>query len=279
MKKFKGLFVMWLCALVLLPLSCSKDDAVPLNQKKYGGTVSFTANGQVNSFSQNSFYSNSGLLELTSLLGTKEQLTLRITSGIAETTYDLKNQGVGIVYFDDAGNYYSNPTGQVVITKIDETNKTISGTFSAKLDRPSPSATVNISNGVFTNVPFAIEDRGKGNVNIAKIDGVQFAGRLNEASSVPSFVFGNSTQLLSFSFSNTTTVGKTYNVTDLVVPRNYVKYVEGLYSFAPKSGSFTITKYTPSNEIQGTFAFEMESYPIGGKIKSITEGTFAVNLP
>jgi hypothetical protein len=279
MKKYNNFLILIWLSLLMLAQSCSKDEVVSTNQKKYGGKVSFTANGQINSFTQNSIYSYSGILELSSLLNTKEQLTITIVSGVAESSYDFKNKGAEIIYFDDAGNFYDKPTGQVVITKIDEKNKTISGTFSAKVERPSPSATVTISNGVFTDVPFVIQEDGiPGSLNIANISGTPFIGRLRTTSPSPSFDFVSSNRVLSFSFPNSIVEGKTYNAIDLVAPRYYIRYVEGLYSFSPKSGTFTITKYMASKEIEGNFVIEMESYPVGGKTRSITDGTFAVKF-
>jgi hypothetical protein len=285
MKKCSNPLLIVCLTLLALIQSCSKNEVTPTNQKRYGGTVSFTANGQVYNLSTNSIYVYSGILELSSLLNKNDQTStfgLTLRSGIGVTTYDLANKSdVWAGYWDGANGYYgpgATPTGQVIITKIDETNKTMSGTFSATLESTSPTATVAVSNGVFTDVPYVIEDDGSGALKIATVDGTAFTGRLYSQSASPSFTFVSSNKSLSFSLPNNITAGNTYNAIDLVAPNYFIKYVDGLYSYRPKGGTYTITKYTSGTEIQGTFEVQMESYPVGGKLKSITSGTFAVTF-
>jgi hypothetical protein len=271
--------------LVVFLSSCSDEEPTLDNQKRYGGEVSFTANGQIYTLSENAFYVVEGILSLESLFDGQTQLSFDINAGIAETSYDIVSNNAAMIFYTDEakGNFYyigQTPVGKIQILEIDEEKKTMSGTFYAQLKRET--ATMTIANGTFTDVPYVIQQELKGTDPIAKIDGEIFKGKLaswGTGSSTIIFTYTNDKRILDFSLPSDLAAGMTYSVTSFN-ENSYerIRFIDGLYSYKANAGTVTITQYVEGSHVKGTYNIEVESYPIGGMVKSITEGTFDVHF-
>lgn len=91
--------------------------------------------------------------------------TLRFDVYAGETgVYPLEFISSIITYFDFQDEMYSSSaleneiTGNITITSISMSNQTISGTFQGILYNFEEDQTKNVTNGVFTNVPFIIHN-------------------------------------------------------------------------------------------------------------------------
>ena len=175
----------------------------------------------------------------------------------------------------------------VVVTEIDTTAKTISGTFDFILTRGAVPAgqdsSISVANGAFNKLPYGEE----GDLVIepseeyfdAKIDGVDF---------LPLVIIGTpTTGKLTFGVTN-----GSGNSISLVVPDNVTvgeydfetfggtysaTYNEGTTVYESVDGKINITKHdTSAKYLEATFNFEAEIFVTGGSRKSITEGSIGV---
>jgi len=283
----KRLFIFYAPVFCVSLFSCSDDDPKLKNARRYGGEVTYLANGQVVGVTKNSIYVSSGTLNFESFLGSDEQLSFTVYTGIGKTSYDLKKDVVSMLYYsEDRNNNYvyqgDTPAGDVVITEIDEVNKTMSGTFSGNLHNSSDD--MIIANGIFTNVPYVIqnEDERKGSLQIAKLDGSDFKGKLYTYGMTTynyGFGFSSAGKILDFNLPLELEAGVTYDISAFDESQyEGIEFIDGLYSYKATSGAVTITELTAGQHIKGTFSFEAESYPLERTKKTFTEGSFDVTL-
>ncbi|HEY3429175.1 MAG TPA: DUF6252 family protein [Cyclobacteriaceae bacterium] len=286
LKRSIAFSLLLVCSLIV---SCSEDEPTITNAKKYGGEVTYLANGEVVSVSENAIYVVEGILDLESLFASKVQLGFTVYTGIGETSYDLKNLVSAMSYhstYDSKMIYYytgETPAGKITITEIDEVKKTMSGTFSGNLKKGT--AEMVIADGVFTDVPYVIQDeheKDKGSLQIAKLDGVDFKGKLHSygtSSFTYNLSYSSGARLLEFNLPLDLQAGATYSVTNFNEAQyEGIKFVDGLYSYKATSGSVTITEFTPGQHLKGTFSFDAEAYPLARTPISFTEGTFDVTF-
>lgn len=287
--------------IILVVFSCNQRDDKEAPEAGFGGSVSFVANGKPVKFSKNIFEVADRNLVLKSYSGDSLRIELTLCDGIAETSYQIADTlANGILFFPSDGSRNFSPhfdsttpngniRGKVEITVIDEKNQTMSGTFSARLSRRvysemkiGDSTEMTIANGTFTAVPYKIEDAPTGSLQIAKIDGLDFKAALMSSGygSIVEFTFSDNNRQLGFRFSDDIALGK-HEISEFndynIFPN--IWYMDGIHAYKARSGTITITEVTLHKHIKGTFSFDVESYPIAGQTKSITEGSFDVTFP
>lgn len=148
----------------------------------------------------------------------------------------------------------------------------MSGTFNVMAPDMLKGKDVNLT-GEFTNVPYVVQTDGSGNKHIANVDGVPLKGKISPHMENAFWVEIKQKSLyVQFPDSETPV---TYDIESLT-GTDGIKFIEGLYSYKATSGSINITSHNVANRhIEGTFSVEVESIPLGGKTKQITDGTFS----
>jgi hypothetical protein len=203
-------------------------------------------------------------------------------------SYQPQNDNFGFL-----GINFDNPTentGSIIITSINTTNNTVSGTFSFKgywTDTVNPLSPKTFTNGIFQNIPltgaigspstdtfYAIADGTEFVENQIDVSEVSSSGFPDAISIVASKVNGES---ISLSIDKNTPVG-TYQMTGLLSTVDVVrgKYLVNGSLHGGVSGSLTITSIT-STRIAGTFAFTAENIS-QTSTHQITQGAFDVEL-
>jgi hypothetical protein len=210
-----------------------------------------------------------------------------------EAAYQLDQQSLGVaVYADgndaatdafatDAGNSTADAGGTVTITKIDKTNKTITGTFVFKAYRDSDSKQVVITEGSFENLKYTDQlQPTTGSDFKVKIDGTLWT-----AKSVQGIVQSGELNLIAteLDFSKTVSLTMPANITagtyDLADATKFISfYMKGTTDiFAAISGSMTITENNAGTKtIKGTFNFDGLNIIGNGTTAKLTEGTFSI---
>ena len=291
----KKLFV--LCFVILGIAGCSKDDdnnttPVPDNQNPSGsGTLSAKINGVSwnPSADSSSGAFMSGVINITGVASDGKTITISLMDTVTGT-YSLGLAGTG------AGVYQSQPSGVtsyeshvgpwgastnwLIMSSIDKTNKKMTGTFAFRGFNLSTGDSIEISDGVFTNLPYVTSITSTGNNSFsATVDGASF---------VPSIIAGS----LSLGNLNITASGSTgVPSLGLVVPANITT---GTYSLMPfgtynaqynpslttylivDTGTLTITEHnTTTKKIVGTFNFTASEL-VGPATATITNGSFTI---
>lgn len=175
-------------------------------------------------------------------------------------------------------------TAILTISAINTVNKTISGTFQftgGSFTESGDLQTKVFTNGVFTNISYEADTPAPtNNTFTAKLDGSNYVATnvfAAQMSGRVSIVGRRGTiENISLSVPENATPG-TYEVDmfgDYI--STYVANNTGTGSFAPDSGSITITSHnTETNRIKGTFHFTASSF-FSPQTHSITDGTFDV---
>lgn len=198
------------------------------------------------------------------------------------------------VTFVPAGTSISNPLyvssnldaaaiGEIKLTEVDETNKTISGTFTSKVKRMVPEeSVVQISNGSFTKIAYTTPSTGTPTTTTssasAKIDNVVFTA--TSAGGAVSFGkiqlgFTGASKSIGFTIPATITAGS-YGLNSLGSTYS-ATVMDGANIYVSTSGSIVITQHdTAGKRIVGTFNFTAQEFPIGSATISVTEGQFEV---
>ncbi len=194
--------------------------------------------------------------------------------------YNTNLKGTGETW--SSVNDFSTSQGEVTITKIDQVNKTISGTFfftGYHVSLPSKEFT----NGVFTDVSFAAGlVTGTGNTFFAKVDGVEFvedsvngvATSLPGLSTIGISATKNSMETIGLSFDSDIDPGD-YSFSGLSIP--IAQYNLSLTDSNLGEGTFKIISHDKVNKrIVGTFQFTASPLLGGGASYEITEGSFDI---
>ncbi len=259
-------------------LSCQEEGVKSVNERKYGGTLTATVDGDIISVSQIGIYVAQGFLSLE-----KKgfcPFDFGVNNGIAENSYDLIiGGGARLSYTNDDNVVYAlaaTKVGEFIITKIDEVNGTMSGTFQATLQNVSDQTDkVTVSNGIFTDVPYVVQKEATGNTHIAVVDGVELKGTLGTGSTIFHVLYKSDYKLIDLTFPHSD-VPVVYNIAEFDDPYYKVVYTEGLYSYRATSGNITVTSVDVANKkVEGTYSVTVESIPISGVTKQITEGVFS----
>jgi hypothetical protein len=175
--------------------------------------------------------------------------------------------------------------GELNITEINETDKTISGTFYFTGTNASIAKTKEFTKGVFTNVSFEAS-LGGGNTNnntfFAKVDGVEF--KENLIAGVYQTLNGVSTIGISATKDNLQTIG--FNLDGDILPGEYTfntfgtpsaLYNRSMSDINTGTGTLKISSHDKTKKrIIGTFQFTASPFLSTGTSYEITEGSFDV---
>ncbi len=240
------------------------------------------------------------VINITGLRGpNNESITLTVVAG-TEGVYQLGVQNGALVHgaaYIEQNNSTNgawvaltdgvSSQGTIIISEINDVNKTISGNFSFTGNNPSVGNTSSFvrefTNGTFKNIPYSntlSNPPTNNNSFTAKIDGVEFeedllAGILSSGN-ISIIATKNNISSIGLTLPSDIAAGD-YDFTFGVAP-------VGQYNiFTPFSsniadGSFTITSHDiPNKRIIGTFSFTAEAFG-GGATGSfeITEGSFDI---
>ncbi len=211
------------------------------------------------------------------------QYTLDYTNAANAGAYTDSNSTNVLAFTSNAGLTPGQTGGVVNITSIDETNKTMSGTFSFKARRDVDNAIVTITEGVFTNISYitTLPPTASSDTLTAKVGGVDF---------VPTSVNGISAfSMLNLSGSDNTgsrSIG-------LTLPDNigvgtytlgpigstyYAQYNLDASTFLMSTtGSLTILEHnTTTKKIRGNFSFSGATLVPPTVTAQITAGYFSL---
>jgi hypothetical protein len=211
-------------------------------------------------------------------------------------TYEVKGVGAittytpeAIVLYETAGSgtsssiYFDNKeaVGSVIITEIDEVNKTVSGTFQSKVKSFIDGSTAELTTGSFSKVPYTTEVTTS-TMN-AKIDGVQFNSHIVvSAKAAGTLILNGQTlggqQIITISVPEKVSVG-TFTLGEPGFTDHYATYTtNGEKNYTSVSGTLKITAHnTTTKHIEGTFSFSAELFgPVEGDAISLTEGVFSI---
>lgn len=184
-------------------------------------------------------------------------------------------------------------TGSIIVSSINTSKKTISGTFYFKGYWDDGSKVpIDFTKGVFTDIPYTTENpvTGGGTVGgtsafYAKLDGTEFVENTTnvaylEASGVNPYysIVGNKTNgdNIGIKIETSLPVG-THQITDTFESQVKISSIINDVLYNSESGSVTITSKT-STHITGTFNAVVKNFTTGNT-KTITAGTFSVDLP
>jgi len=197
---------------------------------------------------------------------------------IFSDTTTLSNSSWGTMQGTDT----SQAGGWVIVSKIDNSKKTISGTFEMKMYRDQDNSTIHITEGVFENLPFesSLPPASATDTFKVKIDGTAWN---------PSSIISASTSGQIAIIANENPVNRTAGI---LVPSNITvgtytldvfggQYI-GLYNpnpstaYASSSGTLKILEHnTSTKRIRGNFDFVAS--PVSGPGSAhLTEGYFSV---
>lgn len=174
--------------------------------------------------------------------------------------------------------------GELNITEINETDKTISGTFYFTGTNASISKTKEFTKGVFTNVSFTASLGGGNNINtfFAKVDGGEF--KENLIAGIYQTLNGVSTIGISATKDNLQSIG--FNLDGDILPGEYTfntfstptaLYSRSMSDINTGTGILKISTHDKTKKrIIGTFQFTASPFLSTGTSYEITEGSFDV---
>lgn len=287
-----------LCLLVVSTLgfiSCSTDvepldPAVELTPPQASTFFKVDFSGQTFQANTTVAYISSGNILISGVKSTGQTVSIAL-DGATVGTYDDGNNIISYtqspnseydyVNFNELpdGNYVSN--GSVVITAINTTAKTISGTFAftgywSDFTDENPPAPIEFTNGSFT-IPYTSSENPVGGDSFtAKVDGVAFVGEVittayassGESAWITINAKNTAQNTITVSLNDDAELG-THAITD-----GFGGNARGMYQIGQASpstatsGSVTIISKT-ADRIKGTFQFTAGT-------QAITEGAFDV---
>lgn len=180
-------------------------------------------------------------------------------------------------------NAHPTSTGEMIVTAMDTVNKRISGTFHFKAWRATDNTFKDITNGVFTDVPYITSLTSTGsNLFSVKINNVLFTpasitGVVNSGDIMIIASDSQASQTVGITIPETATVGT--HAMGSMGADYYGQYNPNGSTFTiSTSGSVVITSHnTTTDQIVGTFSFN--SAPLGGGAPTfnLTQGSFTIN--
>lgn len=256
------------------------------NNPTNSGTMTAQVDGSPWTATTKSAQISNGLINVTGIAANGHVITLTLLDEV-EGTYDLFSASEGAAAYQTS----TNPTdpswvshdsgGTVIVSSINTSNKTISGTFEFVGSRQSDNSVRVISSGQF-NVPYLTElpPQTNGNSLSADIDGTPFT-----ASNVTRMVMsGFGLNIVGSDNQGIKSIG--FRVPENISPGTYtlggvgVSDYMGNYNasasefYESDSGQLVISKHNLSTkEIEGTFSFTATSFLLPGSIQ-ITNGSF-----
>ncbi|WP_315818754.1 DUF6252 family protein [Paraflavitalea speifideaquila] len=233
-----------------------------------------------------------GYIVITGVSNDKKSILIQLEDkGVA--TYQLNQQslyGAALTdeneinqnsYTTNQGKDLNDAGGTVVVTKIDKTNKTISGTFSFKMFREMDDKQVVITEGVFEDLQYTTElppTTGADADFKVKINGTAWTGKNVSGVVLMGKLMINATEL-----DVSQTVGLSLPSDIAVGTHDFVQfgdvvglYIKGGVTMSATSGKLIISEHnTTSKVIKGTFNFEAKEF-VGSGSAQLTEGSFSV---
>ena len=196
--------------------------------------------------------------------------------------YSDSNSITSYAWTTNQGTDTSQAGGWVVVSKIDNSKKTISGTFQMKMYRDLDNTMINITEGVFENLPFenSLPPANASDTFKVKIDGTAWkpASIVSVSSNGQIAIVANENPInktVAVIMPSTVTVG-TYTMDALAG-----QYIGGYnpnqsISYASTSGTLTILEHnTTTKRIRGNFNFVAAPFTGSGSA-NLTEGYFSV---
>lgn len=233
-----------------------------------------------------------GYIVITGISSDKKTFMIQLEDEGA-TTYTLDQQSMHaaaltddneaspVSYTSNQGQSTADAGGTVVVTRIDQQNKTISGTFTLKLYRDLDSKQLVLTEGVFENIPYETQlpPNTGANANLTvKIDGSSWSGKSVSGMAVQGTLMITATEL-----DLSKTVGLTMPATITAGSYTFENdpilgvYIKGTTNLASSSGTLTITEHNTSTKIiKGTFAFKASDLLGSANTAQLTEGSFTV---
>lgn len=238
-----------------------------------------------------------GLINLSGLSTQGKQLTITLKDSGARV-YRLNANSLHFGAFVDStetnrNSYTTNQSdqdslagGTVTITRIDEVNKTISGTFAFKVYRVMDGKKKTFTEGSFSNISYAttLPPASSSDTFRVKINNVAWncttlfiiktSGKIN----ISSTDAGN-TKNIGLSINETITVGNSYtwSILDNVAVYNPTTTMPPT-PYSGSGGNLTILEHNlTTHRIRGTFNFVANTFPIPTPpAVNFTEGYFSV---
>ncbi len=227
-----------------------------------------------------------GMMNVTGIQASDGQTITITMTGTSAGQYSLNGGLNAAAYKPDSGantlgfttGVNAQAVGTVNVTSIDTVKKTMTGTFSFVVERPTDNATKTITSGVFTNVPYSTTLPATSSSLSASVDGVSWVAQSVHLITAGSMVTVDATR------NDGSTIG-------LYLPSNVTP---GTYNFTPfgtyigqynknsstfyqaQSGSVTITTAN-SKTVAGTFSFMAANAANSSDMVNITNGTFSAN--
>jgi hypothetical protein len=237
-----------------------------------------------------------GQIAITGLSNDKKTLAIVLTdSGLHHYTLD-DNSINAAAYIDsnlatvaafttNQGTTAGQAGGQVTVTKIDTTHKTISGTFSFKVFRQLDGQQRDFSEGSFTDIPYTtgLPPSASTDTFHVKIDGALYTPPSVLGASTTGIIAVNGTdatgsKTVGLVFPSNITPGTyTLDFFGLTYIGQYNPDTDPTHSKASTSGTLTILEHnTATKRIRGTFQFHAEELLNPAHFSELTEGYFSV---
>ncbi len=273
----------------LLLMSCSKESAKPAVAP--AGSVMATVDGTSWTGIGAAVIAN-GSITIAGQDANNKGIQLSILKNTVKGTYDIKGSTSALsdatismtppgevayasVYFTDGLKI-----GSITITEIDETNKTISGSFNGKVKRFIPAEKeVEIKGGSFTKVAYTTKPATTTNTFSAKVSGTLLdatiiTGVKALGTITLNFSTADAKKIIVIQMPDNVTTGS--HAFGNFGANYFALYTLNSESNESVSGSVNITSYdTSKKHIEGTFSFSAEPL-LGGTAIPITEGSFKV---
>lgn len=288
----KSLFKLMLpVVLVVVLLSCSKDSDEAIAS---AGSIAATVDGVSWKATVASASIANGAITIAGKDANNKGIQFGTLKSIKKGTYSVKGPNgselpeaslsltpAGETAY--ASSYYAagQTVGTITISEIDETNKTVSGSFSGKVKRLVPAQKeIEIKGGTFNKVSYATVPTSGSNSFSVKVAGTSFsASVVSGAKAIGKIVLNFTTSdmkkiITIVTPDNVTTGMQSFGKTGATY---YATYTDNSVVNESVSGSLNITSHnTTTKRIEGTFSFSAQPFPMGGSTISVTEGSFAV---
>jgi len=237
----------------------------------------------------------SGIINITGVSSDNKQISMTL-NGSAIGTYLLNQTTLSAgTYIDgNASNTFAYATnqgvdttqagGKVIVTEIDATNKTISGTFQFKVFRDMDSQQQVINEGIFNKIPYvsSLPPAANSDTFFVKVDGVGW-----KPPSITATISSGSLIVAASEQNGTRSIGLVMPAT--VSAGNYkLDFTTGTFfgEYNPTSTTFLISdntgklqiieNNTTTRRIRGTFQFTATDVSGIGQTAVLTEGSFSV---
>lgn len=194
------------------------------------------------------------------------------------------NSSNTFAYATNQGTDTSQAGGKVIVTEIDATNKTISGTFQFKVFREMDDQQLVITEGVFYKIPYvtSLPPAVSTDTFFVKVGGVGWSPpSITATISMGSLIVAASEQ------NGSRSVGLV--VPSAVTPGNYnMDFASGAFfgEYNPNSTTFLVSdntgtiqiieNNTSTRRVKGTFQFPATDISGSGQTAVLTEGSFSV---